>query len=44
MGERQGFANLADLFAFLEEETQSSSLASGPWKARDEAHEESQEV
>ena len=31
-GERQGFANLADLFAFLESETMSNSLGSEPRK------------
>jgi hypothetical protein len=31
-GERRGFANLADLFAFLESETMSNSLGSEPRK------------
>jgi hypothetical protein len=44
VGERLGFANLADLFAFLEEETKSSLLESEPRRRMDRPYEENQEV
>jgi hypothetical protein len=44
VGERQGFANLTDLFAFLEEQTKSSLLSPEPRRRMDKPHEENQEV
>ena len=43
-GERQGFANLADLFAFLEDQTKLGRPDSELRKRIDEPHNENQEV
>jgi hypothetical protein len=44
VGERQGFANLADLFAFLENETKVSLPGSEPRKRMNKPYNENQEV